>query len=634
MAQAQQDFPVMHFTPQELLVLHDDYMEAPKALIRPAIPFKYIPPEDNPIGEQFDLLKYFPYIPKERLQHCNDCWVWACTGALEIDRAVRKGTMKRLSVQWFNSNYDGCCGGFPSKFAEFYSGPKSFSKKKPIPWSNANAYYHKVQKGESCTDRAVPADEISASPYYSIEHCEAQVIPTTNVDKETAIANIKDILKQKKAVIFLYKNVPNNNFGKFWGTEKEDAIWHFDNWNCGGIECYGEISEGHAVLCVGYDDRDPKNRYWIMVNSWPTNFDDLNEEQKEKYPHINRPNNIFRVSMDMDYDSTYRMPAGCSENSSGCDVEQYFFKWWTLKVSSAGDGVGFVQGDKISSSFKLDKDISGSIDQEISYAGKGDMPIKGDWDNDGIDGIGYFRPDGHTFHLDNNRDSKDDKILSYGESKDLPLAGKWARRPQKNPFSLQWQEGIGYFRPSDHTFHLDGNLDEQDDMPPISYGSSDSVPLSGDWNGDGHDGIGYYSRSDFTFHLDDNLDGKDDRTLNYLVMFDKLPNSPIPGELNYVNGKFVSGISKHGPFLPTKGETKSEFDPKIIGPMQKPLVGDWNEDGKDEVGVVIQESRWKKTTSMFHERVNYLCFYLEGGRFAYYKITPNVSVYPISGNWN
>lgn len=56
------------------------------------------------------------------------------------------------------------------------------------------------------------------------------------------------------------------------------------------------------------------------------------------------------------------------------------------------------------------------------------------------------------------------------------------------------------------------------------------MPLSGDWDGDGYDGIGYYNRSDFTFHLDNNLDGKDEKTLKYLVMYDKLPNSPYPDE--------------------------------------------------------------------------------------------------------
>ncbi|MFP3912096.1 MAG: C1 family peptidase, partial [Desulfobacteraceae bacterium] len=45
---------------------------------------------------------------------------------------------------------------------------------------------------------------------------------------------------------------------------------------------------GHAVLCVGYNDNDPENAYWVMLNSWGTT--------------AKRPNGLFRVDMDMNYD--------------------------------------------------------------------------------------------------------------------------------------------------------------------------------------------------------------------------------------------------------------------------------------------------------------------------------------------
>ena len=50
-------------------------------------------------------------------------------------------------------------------------------------------------------------------------------------------------------------------------------------------------SGGHAVLCVGYNDRDPNNRYCIMLNSWKTT--------------PSRPDDLFMVSMDMNYSCIY-----------------------------------------------------------------------------------------------------------------------------------------------------------------------------------------------------------------------------------------------------------------------------------------------------------------------------------------
>jgi len=45
----------------------------------------------------------------------------------------------------------------------------------------------------------------------------------------------------------------------------------------------------HAVACVGYDARDPNNRYWVMLNSWGT-------------AEGRRPLGTFRMLMDLDYD--------------------------------------------------------------------------------------------------------------------------------------------------------------------------------------------------------------------------------------------------------------------------------------------------------------------------------------------
>ena len=59
------------------------------------------------------------------------------------------------------------------------------------------------------------------------------------------------------------------------------------------------------MLCVGYDDTDPNNRYWIMLNSWGAS--------------PGRPNGLFRMNMDMDY--------SCSYKGLG-----YAFYWMTLDI--------------------------------------------------------------------------------------------------------------------------------------------------------------------------------------------------------------------------------------------------------------------------------------------------------------
>ena len=116
-------------------------------------------------------------------------------------------------------------------------------------------------------------------------------IPTFGVGKTQAILNIKNVLNQGKAVWFAFFMPTSSDwstFGSFWSGQSESAVWD-PTYSCGKTWASG--GGGHAVLCVGYDDTDPNNRYWIMLNSWGA-------------PSL-RPNGLFRMSMEMNYDGVY-----------------------------------------------------------------------------------------------------------------------------------------------------------------------------------------------------------------------------------------------------------------------------------------------------------------------------------------
>ncbi len=246
----------------------------------------------------YSLLDHLTYVPSERDQvRCGDCWVWASTGALELDLAYRKEIFDRLSIQYFQSNYrDGlgsnwaCCGGFPTWFASFYT-----QNEKAIPWSNANAGFYDGYRGCGDGSSSVPADSIETNPSYPLTSVVPLLIPTHNdqdeeyVSDEEAIANIKGELLSNKGVIFVFFLDDFDPFYDFWKWEPEDAVW---TPALGESYSEGNNPGGHAVLCVGYDDTDPDNRYWIMLNSWGAPF--------------NRQNGLFRVNMDMDYSYVYK----------------------------------------------------------------------------------------------------------------------------------------------------------------------------------------------------------------------------------------------------------------------------------------------------------------------------------------
>jgi len=262
-----------------------DYEKAPRAYLDKALSFSI------PLKGSLSLLSHLEYTPSERNQgSCGNCWVWAGTGIMEVALDVEEGISDRLSVQYPNScagmGFDyACCGGNLSDVVDYYT-----SNGQAIPWSNTNASWQDGAR-DCGSGSSVPCSSISISPNYTITRVEEQTIETQNVGHSQAIANIKNVLNQNRAVWFAFYLATGDdwdNLFDFWNNDGENVIWNPD-YSCGHTWDGGG---GHAVLCVGYNDDDPDNAYWIIVNSWGT-------------AGGKRPNGVLRLDMNMDYDCTF-----------------------------------------------------------------------------------------------------------------------------------------------------------------------------------------------------------------------------------------------------------------------------------------------------------------------------------------
>jgi parallel beta-helix repeat protein len=106
--------------------------------------------------------------------------------------------------------------------------------------------------------------------------------------------------------------------------------------------------------------------------------------------------------------------------------------------------------------FFLDLDNSGgSADQSVAFGEPDDLPIIGDWDGDGDDNIGLYRPGSTTgvFYLDIDNDGGSADIVTpeYGDLGDIPIAGDWDGDGDDN---------IGVYRPGTGEFFMDATLPE------------------------------------------------------------------------------------------------------------------------------------------------------------------------------
>ena len=190
-----------------------------------------------------------------------------------------------------------------------------------------------------------------------------------------------------------------------------------------------------------------------------------------------------------------------------------------------------------SPSYSLDLKASTRV---TSFGLASDLPIVGDWDGDGFDEIGAFRPSNRRFYLDMNAngiwDGGDRVAGPYGTAGDLPVAGDW---------NGDGKDEIGVFRRSNACFYLDADDNGAWSAPDRRLGPfgvpNRDLPISGDWDGDGVDQIGVYRPPQSNFYLD--MDG---------------------------NGTW-SG---------------SDLRSQVFGgPGDAPVIGDWNGDRRDEIGV-------------------------------------------------
>lgn len=294
------------------------YRELPEAAIDETIARRLSRNRLEGISSSLSLLDYLQYTPGERQQgYCGNCWVWSGTGIMEIALAVQNSTKERLSIQFANSckldKYT-CCGGTLEKYAAWYR-TKGFA----VPWSNSNASfqdtYQKCENGSS----SVSCGSIPNTPKYSITSIQAKSIATTGVTQAAAIANIKNVLQQNKAVEFGFYLANQSDWDQFssnfWNGQGESTLWTPNNY-CGHTWVEGE-GGGHAVLIVGYNDEgaDTSKHYWTVLNSWGT-------------ASGKRPNGLYRLPMYMNY--------GCTIYDGYSSMNNYIFS--TLDVTFSGGG--------------------------------------------------------------------------------------------------------------------------------------------------------------------------------------------------------------------------------------------------------------------------------------------------------
>ncbi len=163
------------------------------------------------------------------------------------------------------------------------------------------------------------------------------------------------------------------------------------------------------------------------------------------------------------------------------------------------------------------------------YGVPGDIPLLGDWDCDGIDTVGMFRPsNGFAYLRNSNAFGVAESSFFLGIGGDIPLAGDW--NDDGCDTLAVFRDGLILVRNSLTT----GFADEV-----FYYGLGSDTPIAGDWDGNGTTDIGAYRATNGFAYL------RNSRTTG-------------PAEIEFFFGR----------------------------PDDLIMVGDWDGDGDDTLGVL------------------------------------------------
>ncbi len=226
-----------------------------------------------------------------------------------------------------------------------------------------------------------------------------------------------------------------------------------------------------------------------------------------------------------------------------------------------------------------------NIDTTIPFGSFGfatDIPITGDWNGDGIANIGVFRKG--AWYLDFNGNGKWDRgvdkavpVGSFGFPTDIPITGDWNGDGKTN---------IGVFRKGAWYLDFNGNgkwdrgVDKA--VPVGSFGFPTDIPITGDWNGDGKTNIGVFRKG--AWYLDFNGNGKWDKKVDTTISagsFGLPTDIPITGDWNG-DGKTNIGVFRKGAwYLDFNGNNNWDKGDIAIpagsfgAPDDIPIVGLW-----------------------------------------------------------
>lgn len=198
---------------------------------------------------------------------------------------------------------------------------------------------------------------------------------------------------------------------------------------------------------------------------------------------------------------------------------------------------------------------------------KGDLPVVGDWDNDGKDDIGIFGPkwetDEEALIAEPGLPDPDNRLVTT--PKNLPPRGKIAGHDRLMQRSVSGDPRSDVI---DHVFRFGGDTDQ---------------PVAGDFNGDGVSTLGVFNNG--KWRIDVNGDGRFENETDSYFDFGQQGDIAVVGDFNGDGLDEIAVVRGRDLLVDSNGNGQLDATDRVFeieGEAGQVVVGDFNGDGIDE----------------------------------------------------
>jgi len=175
----------------------------------------------------------------------------------------------------------------------------------------------------------------------------------------------------------------------------------------------------------------------------------------------------------------------------------------------------------------------------VQFGTNGDIPVRMDYDGDGIPDLAVFRPSTGYWYIDFNRNGTADVSIQFGAPGDIPVPGD---------YDGDGRTDFAVFRPSNGTWYI--RLSASASSIAVQFGTNGDIPVPADYNGDFKTDIAVWRPSNGNWYVNLSLNG----TVDINAQFGTNGDIPVPGDYGPSNlSNAPDGRAEFAVFRPSTG---------------------------------------------------------------------------------